>query len=441
MKKPIMWCSVGLLAISPPAFAQNVQISTYDADISVTSPWQDLAATYGAMSGVPAWVANKSAIPALVVFTDNPSPPSGGGTVLAANAPAVFGKGAHVWVRSLGGGSTLSIGLAAQVAPALAAGAASASNQAAVMSVPGVGAATAITVQGSSSGIAIPVSIVSGGSGSGSSGSIAATASASAPTYSGGSQPLSLDLYGALRTRIEDGADMALGATGDSAWAGSGTASAIALLKTIASAALDTTTVSTTAIDQTSPGIGNAIAPKGTVVSSDQAYTAGSWQPLNLTATGRLKIVSSSAASIAPAAISAATTSADLVACQYNAAVTLTSAQTAALQCDSAGRVKVSASVPNAATSTSSNVAAATVSTQLLAANANRLGGFIVNDSSVPMYVKFSSGASAASYDLFLGGAVNGVPWQTRLPDNWVGPIYAAWASATGTARVSERSQ
>ena len=271
-------------------------------------------------------------------------------------------------------------------------------------------------------------------------GTISATASSAAPSYTAGSQALSLDLYGSLRTRIENGADVAIGATNDSAWA-SGNGTVIGLLKTMAAAALNTSAVSTVAIDTTSPGTSNVVAPNSYVVSGNSSYSASTWQPLNLTTDGRLKVSLSSATNISPAALASTTTSANLIACQYNSGgVTLTTAQTAALQCSATGKLIAATSAAVAATDTSTNVSAATTSTQLLAANANRMGGAVVNDSTAIMYLKLGTGASSTSYDFYLAGSVSGVPTQFKIPDNWTGVVYAAWASATGSARVSERT-
>lgn len=95
------------------------------------------------------------------------------------------------------------------------------------------------------------------------------------------------------------------------------------------------------------------------------------------------------------------------------------------------------------ATVTHASVAGATTANGvvLLAANTDRLGGAIVNDSTAILYVKLGvQTASSTSYDYFLAGSVSGVPAQMELPEGYVGAVYGIWATATGNARVSERT-
>lgn len=84
-------------------------------------------------------------------------------------------------------------------------------------------------------------------------------------------------------------------------------------------------------------------------------------------------------------------------------------------------------------TGTTTNVPAAVATTMLLAANSNRLGFRIQNESNVPLYVKYGSTASLTSYTAKV------------LPDGWLaedgysGIIHGIWAAgATGNARVTE---
>ena len=88
-----------------------------------------------------------------------------------------------------------------------------------------------------------------------------------------------------------------------------------------------------------------------------------------------------------------------------------------------------------AATATLANVAGSASSVTLLAANASRLGAVIMNDSSASLYVKFGSTASTTSFTYLVvaGGTV-------ELPTNavYTGIITGIWASATGSARVTE---
>ncbi len=85
------------------------------------------------------------------------------------------------------------------------------------------------------------------------------------------------------------------------------------------------------------------------------------------------------------------------------------------------------------ATSTVTSVAAAIASTQLLAANAARVGASIYNDSAAEMYLKHGAGASNVSFSVdMLPGSYYEIPY------GYTGVIHGIWASATGAARVTE---
>lgn len=89
-------------------------------------------------------------------------------------------------------------------------------------------------------------------------------------------------------------------------------------------------------------------------------------------------------------------------------------------------------------TATHSNVVAANADTALLASNANRKpGSTIVNDSTAILYIKLGSGASATSYMVAIDGKTT-VPGIFPVPDGYTGAVNGFWASATGSARVTE---
>lgn len=89
-------------------------------------------------------------------------------------------------------------------------------------------------------------------------------------------------------------------------------------------------------------------------------------------------------------------------------------------------------------TATLANVSGAASSTTLIAANANRLGAAIVNDSSAILYVKLGSSASSTSYTVMLAGTVSSIAAYYEVPFGYTGIITGIWASATGNARVTE---
>jgi len=86
-----------------------------------------------------------------------------------------------------------------------------------------------------------------------------------------------------------------------------------------------------------------------------------------------------------------------------------------------------------AATPTLTNVASSASSVTLLAANANRLGATIFNDSTQPLYVKFGTTASVTSFTLIM---IAGAYWET--PFRYTGRLDGIWAAANGNARVTE---
>lgn len=87
------------------------------------------------------------------------------------------------------------------------------------------------------------------------------------------------------------------------------------------------------------------------------------------------------------------------------------------------------------ATATLSNVASSASSVTLLALNAARLGASIYNDSSAILYVKFGSTASSTSHVVQIAG---GGYYELPTTSVYTGIITGIWASATGSARVTE---
>lgn len=87
------------------------------------------------------------------------------------------------------------------------------------------------------------------------------------------------------------------------------------------------------------------------------------------------------------------------------------------------------------ATATLSNVASSASSVTILAANTSRLGASVYNDSTALLYVKLGTTASSTSHTVQVtAGAYYEVPF------NYTGIITGIWASATGSARVTENT-
>lgn len=87
------------------------------------------------------------------------------------------------------------------------------------------------------------------------------------------------------------------------------------------------------------------------------------------------------------------------------------------------------------ATATLANVSGSASSVTLQASNTSRKGWTIHNDSAAILYVKFGSTASSTSYTVKL---VADAYYEMPTTSVYTGIITGIWASATGTARVTE---
>jgi hypothetical protein len=91
-----------------------------------------------------------------------------------------------------------------------------------------------------------------------------------------------------------------------------------------------------------------------------------------------------------------------------------------------------------AATATISRVASSASSVQLLAANTNRLGVVVVNDSSQTLYLKFGTTASATDYTYKIRSQTTiEVIFSSFV---YTGRIDGIWAAANGAAQITEVS-
>lgn len=86
-----------------------------------------------------------------------------------------------------------------------------------------------------------------------------------------------------------------------------------------------------------------------------------------------------------------------------------------------------------ATTATLANVSTSGTSATLIASNVLRIGATIYNDSSVVLYVKFGTTASATSFVVAMAAAS-----YYEVPNGYTGRIDGILASSTGTARVCE---
>ena len=90
---------------------------------------------------------------------------------------------------------------------------------------------------------------------------------------------------------------------------------------------------------------------------------------------------------------------------------------------------------PRGATPALTNVASSATTVALLASNAGRKGMAVYNDSTAILYLKLGATASATSFTVAM--AANS---YYEMPEAWVytGTIDGIWASATGSARLTE---
>ena len=86
-----------------------------------------------------------------------------------------------------------------------------------------------------------------------------------------------------------------------------------------------------------------------------------------------------------------------------------------------------------AGTATLSNVSSSATNVTVLAANTARLGASVVNDSTQVLYLKMGTTASTTSYTVKLAAGA-----YYEVPFGYTGILDGLWASANGSARVTE---
>ena len=84
---------------------------------------------------------------------------------------------------------------------------------------------------------------------------------------------------------------------------------------------------------------------------------------------------------------------------------------------------------------TVTRVAAATTSTQLLAANTRRLTAIFYNDSTADLYLKFGTAASATSKTVTVAP---GDTYELPGPPIYGDIIHGLWTAATGAVDITE---
>lgn len=168
----------------------------------------------------------------------------------------------------------------------------------------------------------------------------------------------------------------------------------------------------------------------GIVSTAAPTYTNGDLKALSLTTLGGLRIDGVYATGTATATAADAIVSGGYV---TTAAPTYTTGQLNALSLDTAGSLRV-VSKKAAASTVTAVAAVANSSYTALAANANRLGAFIFNNTGKTLYIKLGATASATSFTAVL---FNQAYWEA--PADYTGIIDVFSPTGTsGTVLVTE---
>lgn len=93
----------------------------------------------------------------------------------------------------------------------------------------------------------------------------------------------------------------------------------------------------------------------------------------------------------------------------------------------------VTANAPSTNTATITRVVAALIDTALLAANANRLGAYVANESTGTLYLKLGLVASVTDYTIKLFEDD-----VFQIPAEYKGAVNGIWSAAVGAAQVTE---
>ena len=98
------------------------------------------------------------------------------------------------------------------------------------------------------------------------------------------------------------------------------------------------------------------------------------------------------------------------------------------------GRLQVDAGISKSGTSTVASVAASLTNVTLLAANVDRTGAILVNDSPNPCYAKFGATATTSDYTVKIPAR-----GYYEVPFAYTGIIDGIWTgAATGAMKVTE---
>jgi hypothetical protein len=87
-----------------------------------------------------------------------------------------------------------------------------------------------------------------------------------------------------------------------------------------------------------------------------------------------------------------------------------------------------------AGTAAVTSPASSATNATLVAANVNRIGMIVYNDSTAILYLKYGATASATSFTVPMGP---GAYWE-MAPPIYTGQVDGIWSAANGNARITE---
>lgn len=195
----------------------------------------------------------------------------------------------------------------------------------------------------------------------------------------------------ALPTSVADGGSATLGSVSDATYSGSGSGTAIALLKKL--------------VAQTA-----SMTVNGTI--SANAGTNLNTSLLALESGGNIAAIATKTPAFGQAAMA------------NSSPVVIASNQSA-----------VPISSPSSGTATLSNAAASATTVSILASNASRKGAIIQNDSSSAMYLAYAASASTTAYTVKVPANTG---FEMPITPVYTGAMSAIWDTATGSARITE---
>lgn len=170
--------------------------------------------------------------------------------------------------------------------------------------------------------------------------------------------------------------------------------------------------------------------------TSAPTWTNDNMVPLSVDTSGALRITGSITANNASVSSTGASPPASATyvgGSVTTTAPTYTNGQMNALSLTTSGALRID-NQSGSSTSSVTSVASSATNVTLLSANTSRVSAMVYNDSNQKMYLKFGATASITSFTVLIAA---GGYYEFPLPI-WRGQVDALWASANGSARITE---